>query len=110
MNVTVQAIQISSEKDSVQVSLVVGEQKSTFAFTVHESAIGTQKVKILNYEQRFWDVFKFNQHIVFQVTNLVKRQLAGEDMSLPVEMGQFFAPDPGLTVLEQGWSVPSEVL
>jgi hypothetical protein len=88
MNVEVLAIENQLEAGALKVRLRVKQQESTVRFWVGETHIGDQPIQTLDYEQSFWDAFKFNQHIIFRVMGLVRSVLAGEVVELPIEVGR----------------------
>jgi hypothetical protein len=84
MNVEVLAIENQVEAGALEVRLRVGQEESTVRFLVGETYIGDQPIQTLDYEQSFWEAFKFNQHIIFRVMGLVRSVLAGEAVELPI--------------------------
>jgi hypothetical protein len=62
-------------------------------FLVGETHIGDQSIQTLDYEQSFWEAFKFNQHIIFRVMGLVRSVLAGEMVELPIGVGRLHTAD-----------------
>jgi hypothetical protein len=101
MNVEVLAIENKSDAGAVDVCLRVGQQESTVRFTTGITHIGDQPIQTLDYEQSFWESFKFNQRIIFRVMGLVRRLclseraslLAGETVELPIVVGRLHTPE-----------------
>jgi hypothetical protein len=93
MNVEVLAIESKSDAGAVDVCLRVGQQDSTVRFTTGITYIGDQPIQTLDYEQSFWESFKFNQHIIFRVMGLVRLLLAGETVELPIVVGRLHTPE-----------------
>jgi hypothetical protein len=88
MNVEVLAIENQLEAGALEVRLRVGQEESTVRFLIGETHIGDQPIQTLDYEQSFWEAFKFNQHIIFRVMGLVRSVLAGEIVELPIVIGR----------------------
>jgi hypothetical protein len=88
MNVEVLAIENKSESGTLDVCLRAGQQESIVQFTTGMTQIGDQPIQTLDYEQSFWEEFKFNQHVIFRVMGLVRSVLAGEIVELPIVIGR----------------------
>lgn len=71
INVKILAVESGNEADSLDVLLSIGEEKKSFRFIREFDLIGGHKIQIIKHEDKFWETFKFNQHIVFKVTELV---------------------------------------
>jgi hypothetical protein len=88
VNVEVVAIENTLDAGILEVRLRVGQQESSVRFATGMIQIEEQAIQTLDYEQGFWDAFKFNQHIVFRVMGLVRSVLAGETVALPIVVGR----------------------
>ncbi|NJK69225.1 MAG: hypothetical protein HC941_24315, partial [Microcoleus sp. SU_5_3] len=71
MNVKILAVESGKEPDSLDVLLSIGEDKKSFKFLREFDVIGGHQIQTIKHEDKFWETFKFNQHIVFKVTELV---------------------------------------
>jgi hypothetical protein len=71
VNIEVVAIENDRDAGILEVRLRVRQEDSTVRFLVGETHIGDQSIQTLDYEQSFWEAFKFNQHIIFRVMGLV---------------------------------------
>lgn len=89
MNVKILAVESGKEADSMEVLLSIGEEKKSFRFIREFDLIGGHKIQIIKHEDKFWETFKFNQHIVFKVTELVLGKYRGEVLELPADLGKF---------------------
>ena len=88
MNVKILAVESGKEADSLDVLLSIGEEKKSFRFIREFDLIGGHKIQIIKHEDKFWETFKFNQHIVFKVTELVLGKYRGEVLELPADLGK----------------------
>ena len=88
MNVKILAVESGKEADSMEVLLSIGEEKKSFRFIREFDLIGGHKIQIIKHEDKFWETFKFNQHIVFKVTELVLGKYRGEVLELPADLGK----------------------
>ena len=88
MNVRILAVESGKEADSLEVLLSIGEEKKSFRFIREFDLIGGHKIQIIKHEDKFWETFKFNQHIVFKVTELVLGKYRGEVLELPADLGK----------------------
>lgn len=88
MNVRILAVESGNEADSLDVLLSIGEEKKSFRFIREFDIIGGHKIQIIKHEDKFWETFKFNQHIVFKVTELVLGKYRGEVLELPADLGK----------------------
>lgn len=89
MNVKILAVESGKEADSIDLLLSIGEEKKSFKFIREFDLIGGHKIQIIKHEDKFWETFKFNQHIVFKVTELVLGKYRGEVLELPADLGEF---------------------
>lgn len=89
MNVKILAIESGKEADSLDVLLSIGDEKKSFRFIRKFDLIGGHKIQMIKHEDKFWETFKFNQHIVFKVTELVLGKYRGEVLELPGDLGEF---------------------
>jgi hypothetical protein len=89
MNVKILAVELEKKTDSMEVLLSIGEEKKSFKFIRNFDVIGGQKIQMIKHEDKFWETFKFNQHMVFKVTELVLGKYRGEVLELPAELGKF---------------------
>ena len=88
INVKILAVESGNEADSLDVLLSIGEEKKSFRFIREFDLIGGHKIQIIKHEDKFWETFKFNQHIVFKVTELVLGKYRGEVLELPADLGK----------------------
>ncbi len=51
--------------------------------------LANRQIQIITYEADFGETFKFNQHIVGEVINLVRQIYNGGVVELPIEVGDF---------------------
>jgi hypothetical protein len=93
MNVEVLTIENKLDAEVVDVRLRVGQQESTVRFTIGMTQIGDQAIQTLDYERSFWESFKFNQHIIFRVMELVRSRLGNETVELPMVVGRLHTPE-----------------
>lgn len=71
MKVKILAVESGKEDDSPDVLLSIGEEKKSFRFIREFDIICGHQIQMIKHEDKFWKTFKFNQHIVFKVTELV---------------------------------------
>ncbi|MFB2894314.1 hypothetical protein ACE1CI_15495 [Aerosakkonemataceae cyanobacterium BLCC-F50] len=98
MKVRILAIEFQKDADSLDVLMSLGEEERYFKFTRHFDTINQQKIQVVNHDNSFWETFKFNQHIIFKVTRLVLRKYRGEELKLPVDIGEFGNPEEALAL------------
>lgn len=98
MKTQVLKIQPLTENDSLQVSIAIGNQQNKFTFSRNFEQIGEHKFAIITYNNNFGETFKFNQHLVTEVINLVKQYYQGNQIKLPQEIGDFGTAEMSLAL------------
>jgi hypothetical protein len=98
MKTQVLSIQHISEDDSLQVWMSIGDKQQKFTFSRDFDQIGKHQLQIITYGSDFGETFKFNQHIVGEVINLVKQCYQGNHIRLPQEVGDFGTPEAALAL------------
>jgi hypothetical protein len=86
------------ENDSLQVWICIGEKLEKFTFSRNFEQIGEVKLAIITYNNDFGETFKFNQHLVAEVVNLVKKYYHGNALNLPQEIGDFSSAEIALAL------------
>ena len=73
MKTQVLNIQSTPDTDSLKVWMSIGNQQQPFIFSRKIDQIANRQLQIITYESEFGERFKFNQHIVGEVMNLVRQ-------------------------------------
>ena len=89
MKTQVLKIQPISENDNLEIWIAIGNQQQKFTFSRNFEQIGDNKIAIITYNHEFGEIFKFNQHLMTEVINLIKQYYQGETINLPQEIGDF---------------------
>ena len=89
MKTQVLTIKPIPNSDSLDVVLLIGSQEQSFTFYRQFDQIGDKELQIITYAQKFGQIFQFNQHIVGEVINLVKKVYEGEKVKFPYQVGDF---------------------
>ncbi len=97
--------------DSLDVVLEIDSKRHCFTFSRQFDQIDEKELQIITYEPAFGELFQFNQHVVGEVMNLVKRVYGGEKVKFPKEVGDFGTPREALATLKpfKGEQVVSNV-
>ncbi|GAP93606.1 hypothetical protein [Leptolyngbya sp. NIES-2104] len=92
MNVQVLAIE-SSGTNQWNVKLLVGQQSVVYPFAQEEVAISDRSIIGITSDPAFRKFFKFNQHLIHQITHLLIQSVNAEVIEFPVEVGNFLTFD-----------------
>jgi hypothetical protein len=84
--------------DSLEVFMSVGTDEYKFRFTRTFDTLAGKTITMINYEPRFWKVFKFNQHIVAEVIKIVRQIYLGENVYFPRNIGDFGTPQDAIAL------------
>jgi hypothetical protein len=98
MKTQVLTIKPQPDVNSLEVSMAIGECQHQFTFSREFDQIGDRQLQIITYNRDFGETFKYNQHIVAEVTNLVRQFYKGEEVKLPQEVGDFGTPSEALAL------------
>ncbi|MEQ9367627.1 MAG: helicase-related protein [Coleofasciculus chthonoplastes F3-SA18-01] len=98
MKTQVLNIQSIPDADSLKVWMSIGNKQQPFIFSRKFDQIANRQLQILTYESEFGETFKFNQHIVGEVMNLVRQFYQGNPVELPQEVGEFGTPEQALAL------------
>jgi hypothetical protein len=111
MKTQVLTVKPISNSDSLDVVLLIGEEKHSFTFSRQFDQIGEKELQIITYESVFGEMFQFNQQIVSEVMSLVKRVYGGEKVKFPKDVVDFGTPREALDTLKpfKGEQVVSNV-
>ena len=97
MKVQVLSIQSAIAPNTHEVVLSVGTDTQKFIFTTEVNRVGEHLLQTTRGERTFSEVFKFNQRVAMNVTNLVVKCYNRETVNLPADVGVFVTPEAALS-------------
>jgi hypothetical protein len=97
MKVQVLSIQSAIAPNTHEVLLSVGTDTQKFIFTTEVNRVGEHLLQTTHGDRTFSEVFKFNQRVAMNVTNLVVKCYNGETVNLPADVGVFVTPETALS-------------
>ena len=89
MKTQVLTIQRKKDANTFDVWMAIATYKQQFIFTVKLDKIAGRQLQIITYDSEFGKTFKFNQHIIGEVLNLVRQIVGGSQLDFPVDVGDF---------------------
>jgi len=89
MKVTALSTKSAPEPNSHQVLLSIGGERQIFRFTTEVNRVGDRLLQTTWGEDRFSDVFRFNQRVAMNVSQLVVKFYNKEVVELPADVGNF---------------------
>ncbi|MEG4500694.1 hypothetical protein QUB05_09160 [Microcoleus sp. F10-C6] len=109
MKVQVLSIQPASEPNTHQVWVSVGTDTHKFIFTTEVNQVGEHLLQTTRGDslrdscasRTFSEVFRFNQRVAMNVTNLVVKCYNHETINLPADVGIFVTPETALSKQKQ---------
>ncbi|MEG5210504.1 hypothetical protein QUB67_16565 [Microcoleus sp. ARI1-A1] len=99
------SIQPASEPNTHQVLVSVGTDTHKFIFTTEVNQVGEHLLQTTRGDslrdsfasRTFSEVFRFNQRVAMNVTNLVVKYYNRETVELPADVGIFVTPETALS-------------
>ncbi len=98
MKTRVLNIQPTPDANSLEIWMSIGERQRQFKFSQKFDRIANRQLQVIIYEGDFGETFKFNQHIVGEVMNLVRQFYKGNRVELPQEVGDFGTPEQAIAL------------
>ncbi|WP_373533956.1 hypothetical protein [Microcoleus sp.] len=97
MKVQVLSVHPAIELNTHQVLVSVGTDTHKFIFTTEVNQVGEHLLQTTRGDRPFSEVFRFNQRVAMNVTNLVVKLYNGETVELPADVGIFVTPETALS-------------
>jgi hypothetical protein len=97
MKVQVLSIKSAIAPNTHEVLLSVGTDTQKFIFTTEVNRVGEHLLHTTRGDRTFSEVFKFNQRVAMNVTNLVVKCYNRETVNLPADVGVFVTPETALS-------------
>ncbi len=97
MKVQVLSIQSAIAPNTHEVVLSVGTDTQKFIFTTEVNRVGEHLLQTTRGDRTFSEVFRFNQRVAMNVTNLVVKYYNRETVNLPADVGVLVTPETALS-------------
>ena len=97
MKVQVLSIQSAIAPNTHEVLLSVGTDTQKFIFTTEVNRVGEHLLQTTRGDRTFSEVFRFNQRVAMNVTNLVVKCYNRETVNLPADVGVLVTPETALS-------------
>ena len=97
MKVQVLSIQSAIAPNAHEVVLSVGTDTQKFIFTTEVNRVGEHLLQTTRGDRTFSEVFRFNQRVAMNVTNLVVKCYNRETVNLPADVGVLVTPETALS-------------
>ncbi|WP_371122926.1 hypothetical protein [Microcoleus sp.] len=91
------SIQSAIAPNTHEVVLSVGTDTQKFIFTTEVNRVGEHLLQTTHGDRTFSEVFKFNQRVAMNVTNLVVKCYNRETVNLPADVGVLVTPETALS-------------
>lgn len=101
MKVKVLSIQPVKEPNSHEVLLSIGADRHKFLLKTEVNQVGERLLQTTHGDRTFAEVFRFNQRIAMNVTDLVVKFYNKEAVELPVDVGIFVTPEEAVSKLKR---------
>ncbi len=96
MKVQILSIQPAAS-NTHEVLLSVGTDTHKFIFTTEVNQVAGNSLQNTRGDRTFSEVFRFNQRVAMNVTNLVVKYYNNETVDLPADVGIFVTPETALS-------------
>ena len=97
MKVQVLSIQSAIAPNAHEVVLSVGTDTQKFIFTTEVNRVGEHLLQTTRGDRTFSEVFRFNQRVAMNVTNLVVKCYNRETVNFPADVGVLVSPETALS-------------
>ena len=97
MKVQVLSIQSAIAPNTHEVVLSVGTDTQKFIFTTEVNRVGEHLLQTTRGDRTFSEIFRFNQRVAMNVTNLVVKCYNRETVNFPAEVGILVTPETALS-------------
>ncbi len=97
MKVQVLSIQSAIAPNTHEVLLSVGTDTQKFIFTTEVNRVGENLLQTTRGDRTFSEVFRFNQRVAMNVTNLVVKCYNRETVNFPAYVGVLVSPETALS-------------
>jgi hypothetical protein len=97
MKVQVLSVKPAIAPNTHEVVLSVGADTHKFIFTTEVNKVGEHLLQNTRGDRSFSEVFKFNQRVAMNVTNLVVKFYNHETVNVPADVGVFVTPETALS-------------
>ena len=97
MKVQVLSIQSAIAPNAHEVVLSVGTDTQKFIFTTEVNRVGEHLLQTTRGDRTFSEVFRFNQRVAMNVTNLVVKCYNHETVNFPADVGVLVSPETALS-------------
>jgi hypothetical protein len=94
MNTKVLSIELTEVTGLFKVVVSIGENCYEFTMTAETDKMGDRQIHLINGDEKFWELFKFNQHLAQGLYKLTAKAYNGEAIEVPQDIGQFYADLP----------------
>ncbi|WP_341735208.1 hypothetical protein [Microcoleus sp. CAWBG640] len=91
------SIQSAIAPNTHEVVLSVGTDTQKFIFTTEVNRVGEHLLQTTRGDRTFSEVFRFNQRVAMNVTNLVVKYYNRETVNLPADVGVLVTPETALS-------------
>ncbi|MEG4083939.1 hypothetical protein [Microcoleus sp. POL10_C6] len=91
------SVQPARQPNTHQVLVSVGTDTHKFIFTTEVNQVGEHLLQTTRGDRTFSEVFRFNQRVAMNVTNLVVKCYNHETINLPADVGIFVTPETALS-------------
>lgn len=100
MKVQVLSIKTAKTPNSHEVLLSIGIDQHTFIFTTEVNQVGEHQLQTTSGDRTFSEIFRFNQRVAMNVSNLVVKFYNKEIVELPADVGNFVTPEKAISNLK----------
>lgn len=94
MNAKVLSIELTEITGLFKVVVSIGENCHEFTMTAETDKMGDRNINLINGDEKFWELFRFNQHLAQSLYQLTAKTYNGEAIAFPQDIGQFYADLP----------------
>jgi hypothetical protein len=101
MKVQVLSVKPAIAPNTHEVVLSVGADTHKFIFTTEVNKVGEHLLQTTRGDRTFSDVFRFNQRVAMNVTNIVVKCYNGEIVNFPADVGIFVTSEAALSKQKQ---------
>jgi hypothetical protein len=100
MKVKVLSIKPAAEPNCHEVCLTIGENQQIFRFATKVNQVGERQIQTTQGDREFRSLFRFNQRVAMNVSQLVVKFCHKETVEFPADVGNFVTSEEALSKLK----------
>ncbi len=91
MKVQVLSLKAAQDLKTFDVAVLIGTELYEFQIAIDLDKIAGREIQIINGDENFSEIFRFNQRVANNICKLVSKVYNHQAFELPAEIGEFYS-------------------